>query len=427
MSNTLNRSIAPESYQLKDFSLQKPEELLLTNNCKVFVLKNNAQPIVHFSIVIKGGKLVEDVKGTSFLTSKMLGEGLKGMDSAAIHEYLDSYGAIINVSNDLDSFTISGHCLKRYFDKVIVIVNKYLIDSEFSQVEFDHILQVVLQQKKLAEEKTSYLATKKFRESFYGENHSFGSTLTSDQILSISLSEISDYYKNHIIGAPFEVFLSGDFDDECFVTLNRYLGSINVNAAAEVVYPNFVNSIQSKELKIYESKENAVQSSLRIGCPTFTLPNKDFEAFSVMNEMLGGYFGSRLMKNIREERGLTYGIHSSFRNEQNQGYFIIATDVKKDLKDTAITEIYKEIRKLAEEEITLEELNTVQNYMAGNFIMSINSNLSLLEITKGLYKKGLDFDYYDTYVSRIQSITTADVKQMIEKYLLGDMLEVVVG
>ncbi|MBB3701105.1 insulinase family protein [Flammeovirga yaeyamensis] len=428
MNHSLDRTIAPESFQLVDFSLQKPEQYQLPNSCKVFAIKNNAQPILHFSIVIKGGKLVEDVKGTAFLTSKMIGEGVKGMNSAQIHEYLDSYGAIINVSNDLDSFTLTGHCLKRYFGEVISMVNKYLKESEFSEEEFRHIVQVVVQQKKLAEEKTSYLSTKKFRESFYGEDHPFGSTLSAEQILQFSIDDVQKYYNDQIIGAPFEIFISGDFDDSCLKILSDQLGKIEIKKGSAILkYPKFVDKINSNELKIYDAKDGSVQSSIRIGCPTFTLPHNDLEAFSVMNEMLGGYFGSRLMKNIREEKGLTYGIHSSFRNEQNQGYFLIATDVKKELREVATTEIYKEIEKLGNEPISQEELITVQNYMSGNFIMSINSNISLLEVTKGLYKKGLDFDYYDTYVSRIQSVTTQQVQDMVKKYLLGDMLEVVVG
>ncbi|AZQ60688.1 insulinase family protein [Flammeovirga pectinis] len=133
------------------------------------------------------------------------------------------------------------------------------------------------------------------------------------------------------------------------------------------------------------------------------------------------------MKNIREEKGLSYGIHSSFRNEINQGYFLIASDVKKDLKDLALEEIYKEIDILASQLVSEDELTTVKNYMTGNFVMSINSNLSLLEITKSLYKKGLSFDYYDSYVSRIQSISSEDIKNMTNKYLKGDLLEIAVG
>ncbi|NLR89685.1 M16 family metallopeptidase [Flammeovirga agarivorans] len=428
MKINLDRTIAPDSYPVEDFVLLKPEIFSTRNQCKVFSLKNASQPILHFSIVIKGGKLVEEKQGAAALTSKMMGEGVKGMTSAQIHEYLDSFGAIISVSNDIDSFTITGHCLNRYFEPVMEMVKRYLTEPTFSEKEFQHILQVMIQQKILSEEKTSFLATKLFREKFYGNKHPYGSSLTSAELSEFPLQELENYFNNHVIGAPFEVFISGDVDDKHIKIIDEQLGDLNISSeAANLIYPDFVSKIASDELKIYQEKEDAVQTSLRIGCPTFKLPHDDLEAFSVMNETLGGYFGSRLMRNIREDKGLSYGIHSSFRNEINQGYFLIASDVKKDLKDLAIDEIRKEIDVLATEVVSQEELLTVKNYMAGSFVMSINSNISLLEITKGLYKKGLPFDYYDNYVSRIQSITEQDIMAMVNKYLKGDLLEIAVG
>ncbi|KXX68272.1 pitrilysin family protein [Flammeovirga sp. SJP92] len=425
--NALDRSIPPKSYSIKDFSLPKPSEFTLDNSCKVFSIPNSAQPIIHFSLYIKGGKLLEKEKGAAALTAKMMGEGVEGMDSKALHQKLESYGAILSTSSDIDSFTISGHCMKRYFAEVIQLVKKYLTVSTFAEKDFSHILQVMLQQQQLNEEKTSYLSTKLFRENFYGDQHPYGKSLSSEALKNFQLNEVSRYYQENILGNPFQLFITGDVGELEIKEINKYLGSIAVREDAVFTYPDFVSKISSPQLNIYQEKEDAVQTSIRIGCPTFTLPNPDLEAFTILNEVLGGYFGSRLMKNVREEKGLTYGIHSSFRNETNQGYFLIATDLKKESKDLALQEIYKEINILTEEEISEEELETVKNYMTGNFVMSINSNLSLLEVTKSLYKKGLPFNYYDDYVSRIQEIESPTLKEVANKYFKQDMLEICVG
>lgn len=425
--NVLDRSVPPKSYSIKDFTLPKPSEFTLDNSCKVFSIPNSAQPIIHFSLYIKGGKLKETERGSAALTAKMIGEGVEGMDSKMLHQKLESFGAILSTSSDIDSFTISGHCLKRYFVEVVQLVKQYLTVSTFADNDFNHILQVMLQQQQLNEEKTSYLANKLFRENFYGNQHPYGKSLSSDALRNFQLNEVRKYYQESILGNPFQIFITGDITENEINELNKHLGGIKVKENAKIDYPDFVDKISSQDLSIYQAKEDAVQTSIRIGCPTFTLPNQDLEAFTILNEVLGGYFGSRLMKNVREEKGLTYGIHSSFRNEINQGYFLIATDLKKESKDLALEEIYKEINLLTVENVSEEELNTVKNYMTGNFVMSINSNLSLLEVTKSLYKKGLSFEYYDDYVSRIQSINADTIKEVANKYFNQKMLEICVG
>lgn len=423
----LDRTVAPLSYSIEDFSLPQPIEYKLKNNCKVFSIPNNAQPIIHFSLSIKGGKLLEKEQGAAALTAKLVGEGIKGMDSIALHQKLESLGAIISTTSDIDSFTINGHCLKRYFSQVIELVRKYLTESTFSDEDFQHILKVMLQQQQLNEEKTSYLATKLFRENFYGDQHPYGKSLSSEALKNFQISAVEKYYHESVVGLPFTLFISGDITEVEISEINENLGDLDVRGDALITYPDFVCKISSQNLNIYKEKEDAVQTSIRIGCPTFTLPNKDLEAFTILNEILGGYFGSRLMKNVREEKGLTYGIHSSFRNEINQGYFLIATDLKKESKNLALDEIYKEINILTDEKVIDEELETVKNYITGNFVMSINSNLSLLEVTKSLYKKALPFDYYNDYVSRIQKIESTTIQEVAKKYFTKEMLEICVG
>ncbi|AZQ60687.1 insulinase family protein [Flammeovirga pectinis] len=292
MNQILDRKIAPNSYPVQDFSVLKPSILELENSSKVFILKNSSQPIIHFTLSIKGGKLVEKSLGSASLTSKMLGEGLKGMDSAQIHQKLEAFGAIISVSSDIDSFTINGHCLTRYFGEVVAMVKRYLTESEFSEKEFQHILQVMIQQKKLSEEKTSFIATKLFRENFYGTSHPYGQSLTSEELLDYDIGVVENYYLKNILHSPFDLFIAGDISDREIDTIKEVLGAIKFNRSSAILeYPPFVNKIATSSLKIYEDKDDAVQTSIRIGCPTFSLPNSDLEAFSVMNETLGDILG----------------------------------------------------------------------------------------------------------------------------------------
>jgi zinc protease len=156
--------------------------------------------------------------------------------------------------------------------------------------------------------------------------------------------------------------------------------------------------------------------------------HEDFSGLQILNTVLGGYFGSRLMNNIREDKGYTYGIGSGISSLQQAGYLFMATEVGADVCSAALTEIYKEIELLKNEPIGEEELNLVRNYMLGSMLGSLENVFSHADKFKNIYFSGLDYDYYTNYIATVKAITAEDLLAIANKYLTTDhFIEVVIG
>jgi len=215
----------------------------------------------------------------------------------------------------------------------------------------------------------------------------------------------------------------------------------DINADSEKLITDFINSFdvdadkKDKELlenptnsvtKIYEEIEGSVQTSIRIGRLLFNQKHPDYAAFKVMNMILGGYFGSRLMQNIREDKGYTYGISSRNAAMKNGSYFVIGTDVKKEIYQDAVSEIYKEIEKLKNEPVSEEELENVKNYMSGNFLGSLSTAFAVMDKMQDIHLYNLDENYYNDYITKLRKVTIEDVQKVAQTYLV-DLTEVCIG
>jgi predicted Zn-dependent peptidase len=208
--------------------------------------------------------------------------------------------------------------------------------------------------------------------------------------------------------------------------INQILGQNSFKLIPTPVIQKEIKTLTASSVK--KEKKDAVQTSIRIGKKLFTRNHPDYLKFTVLNETLGGYFGSRLMKNIREEKGLTYGISSQIAPMLQEGYFVIGTDVKKELASKALEEIYNELEKLQNEPVGDEELQTVKNYMIGSYSNSITTPFSLANKFKTLHFNGLSYDYYDNYMTAIQKVNAKDLMQMAKKYFdRTSFTEVLVG
>jgi predicted Zn-dependent peptidase len=234
------------------------------------------------------------------------------------------------------------------------------------------------------------------------------------------------FFLQHYQG-DFEIILSGQITSEIINVLEKYFGSTAQLTAAQPVYPAGDPTPDHRHRIVIEKPEN-LQSSIRVGKLLFTRNHPDFAKVKVVNTLLGGYFGSRLMRNIREDKGFTYGISSGIATFQETGYLVIGTDVKKEFTLQTLEEIYKEIDKLQREPVGDEELRTLKNYMAGHLLSSVDTPFALADKFKNIYLYGLDYDYYTHYLQTINHMDADIIQDTAKKYLQTDkMKEVIVG
>jgi zinc protease len=208
--------------------------------------------------------------------------------------------------------------------------------------------------------------------------------------------------------------------------LNAIFGQQWNNNAASV--QNKFTFPPSPKGEIFMERPDAIQSAIRMGTLSINRKHPDFAGFQVLNCLLGGYFGSRLMTNIREDKGYTYGIGSAVVSMKDAGYFFIATEVGADVCEKALTEIEKEIDRLKTDLVMEDELNLVRNYMLGSMLGSLENAFSHADKFKNIFFSGLDYAYYDQYIETVKTIDANKLRLLANQYLnTADFTKVIVG
>lgn len=348
------------------------------------------------------------------------------LSSSEISEAFDRIGAFIDLNHSSDRTGIVIYCLSRFLPEVLPLVQELIQKATFPEKELEELRNITQQNLRVNKEKTAYLASVELRAGLFGSDHPYGKTQNETDIESIKLEQIKAHFDRYIKNGKFTIVLAGQVEDKDVNIVKEYLGSYDASNESAVITPESQVDYIGKQILI--EKQDSVQSSIRIGRRLFTRHHPDYFKMLVTNEILGGYFGSRLMKNIREEKGLTYGISSNLITLRHGGYFMIGTDVKKEFTQQTIDEIKKEIYRLQTELVEDEELQTVKNFMAGEFAGSLNTAFEVADRRKILLLDGLPADFFNRYIDQIHATTSEDIMEMANTYLRPDeMLEVVVG
>lgn len=422
----LDRSIAPDFKVINSIHLPETKSQTLDNGIKLHVINIGEQPVVRLECIFEAGNWQEEYAGASFFSIKMLAEGTENLSSSEISEAFDRIGAFIDLNHSSDRTGIVVYCLSRFLPEVLPLVQELIQKAIFPEKELEELRNITQQNLKVNKEKTAYLASVELRAGLFGSDHPYGKTQNETDIESVKLEHIKSHFDRYIKNGKFTIVLAGQVEDKDVNIVKEYLGLYHAGNESAVVTPESQVDYAGKQILV--EKQDSVQSSIRIGRRLFTRHHPDYFKMLVTNEILGGYFGSRLMKNIREEKGLTYGISSNLITLRHGGYFMIGTDVKKEFTQQTIDEIKKEIYRLQTELVEDDELQTVKNFMAGEFAGSLNTAFEVADRRKILLLDGLPADFFNRYIDQIHATTSEDIMEMANTYLRPDeMLEVVVG
>jgi predicted Zn-dependent peptidase len=421
-----DRTLAPAFQTIQSITIPKAVTHRLDNGLLLHVVNVGEQPLVRVEFIFQAGTWYEPARAVSMFTTKMMNEGTSTRSSREIHEYVDQFGSFIEFNHGTDKITLTVYALVKYLPEVLVLISDLLQDSIFPGQELDNLKNITRQTLKVNLEKNAYVANAHFRSALFGENHPYGKSLREEDIDPIEPEMLKEYYRSRIQGRAFDIIMAGKVGDQEIAFVNRYLGQLDVSQPAEMAPA--AASIIPTFTPILVEKEDSLQSTIRLGRRLFPRRNPDYPRLSVLNEVLGGYFGSRLMKNIREDKGFTYGISSNLAAFQREGYWMIGTDVKREFTRETLEEIDKEMRLLQTEPIDAFELETVRNYMIGSFAGSLNTAFDIADRFKITYFEGLPIDYYDHYIERVQSVSVQELMELAHTYLnRSEFQEVVVG
>jgi predicted Zn-dependent peptidase len=422
----LDRTISPDFQTIKEVYIPSAKVVTLSNGIPLYVINVGEQPVIKIEFSFDAGNWQEPQNGVSLFTAKMISEGTSKHSSAEISEYFDKFGSFTETGQGLDRANFVVYGLKKHLSFLLPMVQELLENAIFPEKELETLKNIQLQSLQVNSEKTAFIANKTFRKKIFGDIHPYGNSMTKEAIEDINQDVLIEFYQNYWKGKPFRIFLSGNVGDAEIALIEQYFGSPKIGQI-----PNnhgFDNHYSSKGESILIEKEGAMQSSIRMGKQLMTRKDPDFFTMMLLNEILGGYFGSRLMKNIREEKGFTYGISSNLALFSQAGYFVIGTDVKREFTQKTIDEIHKEIKVLQTELVSSDELEVVKNYMVGSFAGSLNTPFDIADRYKVIFSEDLSLDFYRDYISNIQQVSDVMLIEAANKYLeIDSLFEVVVG
>ena len=423
---TLDRTQSPDFQRITSIQLPAVDTTTLDNGLLLHLIAISQQPILRLELIFDAGTWFETSPTTSFFAVKMLAEGTGNRTSAQISEQLDRIGAFLELNSGPDRASVVVYCLTRFLPDVLPLLRELLTESVFPEKELADLQNITIQNLKVNFEKNAHLAGVMARETLFGAGHPYGRSQRPETVEAVTRADIQAFFDRVIRQRPYQILLAGQAGEAEIALLNQFFGQQPVGPPAEA--PAHTIPTGTAQITLLHEKPDSLQSSIRVGRLLFTRHHPDFIKVLVMNEVLGGYFGSRLMKNIREEKGFTYGISSNIASFRRAGFFMIGTDVKREFTQQTVDEIRKEIRILQTEAVPAHELETVKNYMAGEFVGSLNTPFEIADRYKTILLDDLPADFLTSYIARVRAVTTEDILVMATSYLAESTLsEIIVG
>ncbi|WP_297335130.1 pitrilysin family protein [Algoriphagus sp.] len=421
----LDRSQAPEFKIPEDFELRYPEKFTLSNGIHVFYFPTQGIDAVKIDITCQGqrDKLPLEQTLLPSFTLQMLSEGTTSKSSQDVANFLDFHASEISPILTFSKEGLSLLSTQKHLMAVLELMVDLIQQPSFTP----EILEKRKSQRRLSiqleRERTSSRAGQLFRKGLFGATHPYGFEIGEKEVDLIDPEKIH-FYRDHLLWQETEIFISGDFSSQKLRNILDFLEQIPIRTKASGIISHEFNPMEV----LHENRETAVQSSIRLGYYSIPKNHPDFISLSIFNTILGGYFGSRLIKNIREDKGHTYGIFSSLAEIGNSNYWVISADVQKSFNREVISEIHREIQRLVHEPLEQEELETVRNYQIGQMLSRFSSSFDLMDRFRAVHHSGLDLDFYAKKLEFLRRFSSEDILQTGEKYFKDSpFLEVIVG
>lgn len=422
----LERKEVPAYALPTGLTILEQQELKLNNGVSVHFIHGGTQEVTKLDFIFSAGVVQSNKPLVASMTNTLLQEGTEFMSSFEVAEKIDFFGAYLGQATNYHHAQLTLYTLSRYLPELLPIIEQIIKKPALSQHEFDVLLAKKRQDYLVDSEKVKNLAYRKSQEVLFGNNHPYGRVAKLNHFDEISLSDVKSFHQAQYASNLCTIIVSGQPGNNFLASLNTHFGGNDWSNSTPDVQ-NVPEVIATSEPFHLEEKENAIQSAIRIVRPCVTKENPDYLPLLLLNTLFGGYFGSRLMNNLREEKGLTYGINSYMVSFLKAGIFGIATEVMADQRELAVTEIFNEMAKLRDHAVEEEELTRVKNYMLGDLMRNLDGPFAVSDAFRGLLGFDLDFDYFTSFEQTIQEMTSSKLKDLANKYFVQDDFYVVVA
>ncbi len=417
----LDRTQAPPFQLSSDYSLTQPEVFAFPGGQPLYAFRGLQQNVTKLELIFQAGKWYEPLSGVSYFVAQLLRKGTQTKTSFEIASALDSLGAHLEVVAGFDTVTLSLFVLRKNFFSALAILVDLLQAPAFDENELRLEKEIFVQNLQVNNEKTNVLASKEIRKTIFGPPHPYGNSTEEADALAIQPEGLKKFFRDHF--ALHSAYFLGPVSD---ADIQQILTSLTFPGKPPAV-PHIPQATQGTSHAL--SKPGSVQASIRLGkrCQVKRCEAEYFDAV-MFNHILGGFFGSRLMKDIREEKGLTYGIHSAMNHFHHGSFWVISAEVNQQNTQQAIDEIKNEIKTLQEVPVSAAELEVARNYFIGSWQSDNATLFAVADKVRNIHEYNLPADYYDQLLGHLQRITPERVQRVANAYFgSDDLLEIRVG
>ena len=389
----LDRTVPPVIRPLGEFEIARPERMEMKNGIPLNIIHAGFQEVVRLDILVWGGQCQQEQPLQAMFTNRMLREGTSSFTSQEIAEKLDYYGAWLELSSSLNCGFITLYSLNKYFPKVLEIISRKL-----------------------------------FNRSLFGEQHPLGRYAEEEDYARITTGVLKKFYRDYYHSSNCSVYVSGKVTPEIIRCIEENIGNDVWGYTREMIRQQLPEPSPTTEKRHFVERADALQSSLKMGDFVMDSLHPDFLKCRVMTTLFGGYFGSRLMSNIREDKGYTYGIGAGIINYPGRSILAISTEADNQYVDAIVREVYHEMDRLCNELPEQEELDMVKSYMLGDLSRSYEGPFSLSDAWIFVETAGVDPDFFVRSIRTIREMTAEDIRTMAQRYLRKEsLIEVVAG
>ena len=417
----LDRKVTPTIEEAVHFDLQLKncDRFTLDNKVPVYAMNAGAQDVVMVEWVFDAGNWYDKQPMVAATTNFLIKNGTTSKTAYQINDFFEFHGAYLNRSCYNETASITLHCLSKHLETLLPVVCEIIETSIFPEEELAIYIQNQKQRLSVNLQKCDFIANRLIDEYLFGINHPYGTYSNAEDYDALNTDLLKAFYKQYYLNGSCKIFVAGKMPTGYESMLNKAFGTLPLHADTPVVVEHPIVTAAQKKVEIIND-ENGVQGAIRMARPFPNRHHPDFQKAHVLNTLFGGFFGSRLMSNIREDKGYTYGIHSYFQNHVHASAWMISTEAGRDVCAATITEVIKEMELLRNELVDMEELNLVRNYMIGSLLGDLDGPFQLIGRWKNYVLNGLDENYFYKSIETIKSVTPQELQRLANTYLQPD-------
>lgn len=415
----LNRQQSPVIVDAVHYNLElKPcSSYTLDNGVEVYAIDAGAEEVLQLEWVYFAGNSYEDQNLVAATANFLLRNGTSNKTAFQINEQVEYYGAYLNRSCFNEQAVVSLHCLTKHIDELLPVVRELVTDSVMPEDELQLYKQNMKQRLSVNLRKCDFVAGRLIDTYLFGQDHPYGKFSAAEDFDALDREMLLKFYDRYYKQGKLMLFVAGKLPADLIGKLNRYFGDLPNGAVVVPATP--LQPATQKKYRI-ENDPEGVQGAIRIARNFPNRHHPDFIPAQVLNTVFGGFFGSRLMSNIREDKGYTYGIHSYLLNLQQESAWMISTEAGKDVCEAAIREVYLEMEQLRTTLIPEDEMMLVRNYMIGGILGDLDGPFQLIGRWKNLILNGLNQDYFYKTIDTIKHCSPEHLRTLANKYLCPD-------